>query len=294
MTESAKGYAKINLHLDVTGIMDDGYHAVRTVMQSISLCDDVSVTLTTDGTFTCECDANAVPTDEKNIALRAAKLYCQTVNTVCGVYVNIKKRIPIAAGLAGGSADAAATLVALDKIFNCKLGEEKLRRLAAKLGADVPFCVSCGTRLADGRGDTLKSFPSLRDDLIVLVACGGEGVSTPWAYRVLDEYYDCFRNYEEKSTCELKKVISLGDPKSISESLFNIFEIPISEQRPAVRELKNIMLSSGALASMMSGSGPSVFGIFGSWEQLRAAEGKIAQRGFFVCSAYPTPARYNQ
>jgi 4-diphosphocytidyl-2-C-methyl-D-erythritol kinase len=145
MKKTVKAYAKINLHLDVTGIRDDGYHSVETVMQSLSLCDDVSVSLTEDGVISCACNIDGLPTDERNIAVRAARLYLDAIKSDKGAFIRIEKRIPMAAGLAGGSADAAATLVALNELFDNSLSESELLALGASLGADVPFCISCGT-----------------------------------------------------------------------------------------------------------------------------------------------------
>ena len=169
--------------LDIKGIMNDGYHSVNTVMQSLSLCDEVTVSLVQEPMFDAECNLEGVPTDEKNIAVRAAMLYFETIGADGGAHIVIDKHIPMAAGLAGGSADAAATLVALDSLFGERLGRDKLCELGAKLGADVPFCIACGTHFSDGRGDMLHSFPKLDDSLIFVVACGGEGVSTPWCPR---------------------------------------------------------------------------------------------------------------
>jgi 4-diphosphocytidyl-2-C-methyl-D-erythritol kinase len=222
--KAVKGYAKINLHLDVTGIMADGYHSVQTVMQSLSLCDEVSVTLRDEPIFDAECNVDGVPTDEKNIAVRAARLYFEKVGKTGGAHIAIEKNIPMAAGLAGGSADAAAVLVALDAHFGEILGEDELCKLGASLGADVPFCISCGTKYSDGRGDILHDFPKLSDDLIFLVACGGEGVSTPWGYRLLDETFDRFADYVPKGTDALRSAIEAEDKHAFCGHIFNIFE----------------------------------------------------------------------
>ena len=290
--EAVKGYAKINLHLDVTGIMEDGYHSVETVMQSLSLCDEVSVALCDAPVFDAECDVAGVPADEKNIAVRAAKLYFDTVGAKGGAHIVIKKRIPMAAGLAGGSADAAATLVALDRLFGDILGEKRLCELGSRLGADVPFCISCGTHFSDGRGDILHDFPLLDKSIIFVVACGGEGVSTPWGYRLLDDTFDKFNDYTPKGVEGLKNALLSADKHAFCKNTFNIFESPVISQRPVAAEIKGIMETLGALVAMMSGSGPSVFGVFENIKNAEAAARAIRERGYFADVATPVGARY--
>ena len=292
--KTALGYAKINLHLDITGIMEDGYHSVNTVMQSLSLCDEVSVSLVREPVFDAECNVDGVPTDEKNIAVRAAKLYFETVGADGGAHIVIDKHIPMAAGLAGGSADAAATLVALDSLFGERLGRDKLCELGAKLGADVPFCVSCGTCFSDGRGDILHSFPTLNDSLIFVVACGGEGVSTPWGYRLLDEKFDRFVGYIPKDTKALRMAIESGDKYAFAEHIFNIFEAPVLRERPIAAEIKSIMQSRGAICAMMSGSGPSVFGVFEDEQIASKTAEEIRALGYFADVARPIGERYTR
>ena len=211
-----KGYAKINLHLDVTGRTPDRYHTVETVMQSMSLFDEVTVVLTECG-FCAECDVEGVPTDEKNIAVRAAMLLAEETGYRGGAAIKIKKNIPMAAGMAGGSADGAATLVAMNRLLGEPLEEGELCRLGARLGADVPFCIVGGTKYADGKGDVLHDFPKMPDCFIV-AACGGEGVSTPWGYGLLDELYGGFEDgsYTPKGTDALWAVM-LSDPPSLKE-----------------------------------------------------------------------------
>jgi 4-diphosphocytidyl-2-C-methyl-D-erythritol kinase len=292
--KTVKGFAKINLHLDVTEIMDDGYHSVQTVMQSLSLCDEVTVVLRDETVFDAECNVYGVPTDDKNIAVRAAKLYFETISATGGVHIVIEKRIPMAAGLAGGSADAAATLVALDSIFNERLGEDALCELGAKLGADVPFCISCGTHYSDGRGDKLHSFPTLDSSLIFVVACGGEGVSTPWGYRLLDETFDRFKNYAPKGTELLRSAIESEDKYAFCKHAFNIFETPVLRDRPVAAQIKSIMQSKGARCAMMSGSGPSVFGVFENAEIAKEVTKAIRECGYFAEVATPVGERYTR
>jgi 4-diphosphocytidyl-2-C-methyl-D-erythritol kinase len=210
------------------------------------------------------------------------------------VHIVIEKRIPMAAGLAGGSADAAATLVALDSIFNERLGEDALCELGAKLGADVPFCISCGTHYSDGRGDKLHSFPTLDSSLIFVVACGGEGVSTPWGYRLLDETFYRFKNYAPKGTELLRSAIESEDKYAFCKHAFNIFETPVLRDRPVAAQIKSIMQSKGALCAMMSGSGPSVFGVFDNAEIAKEVTKAIRECGYFAEVATPVGERYTR
>ena len=292
--KTVPGYAKINLHLDIKGIMNDGYHSVNTVMQSLSLCDEVTVSLVQEPVFDAECNLEGVPTDEKNIAVRAAIRYFETVGADGGAHIVIDKHIPMAAGLAGGSADAAATLVALDSLFGERLGRDKLCELGAKLGADVPFCIACGTHFSDGRGDMLHSFPKLDDSLIFVVACGGEGVSTPWGYRLLDETFDRFVGYTPKDTKALKTAIESGDKYAFTKHIFNIFESPVLKERPVAAEIKRIMQSRGAICAMMSGSGPSVFGVFEDEQIASKTAEEIRALGYFADVARPIGERYTR
>ncbi len=269
-----RAYAKINLHLDVTSRMENGFHSVTTVMQTVSLCDTLTLSLRDDREIFISCDKSFVPTGEKNIAWRAADKLLRAAGLDIGVSIHIEKKIPMAAGLAGGSADAAAVLRGLNELCGEPLTLDELCILAGELGSDVPFCVVGGTALATGRGDVLCPFPAL-PSCTLLVACGGEGVSTPEAYGMLDERFNRFENYSARSLDALEKAIALKDIPAIAASTFNIFEEPILTVRPTARRIKDTMLDCGALGAMMSGSGPSVFGIFEKLEDARAAREQI-------------------
>lgn len=287
MTERVKAYAKINLHLDIRGIREDGYHDVETVMQTVSLCDTVTVTLRDDEKFTCECNVAGVPTDEKNIALKAARLFVRAVESNKGAHVKIEKNIPMAAGLAGGSTDAAAVLEALNRLYGNKLTAKELCALGSQLGADVPFCIVGGCAYSDGKGDILHSFPHIPDDTAFVVACGGEGVSTPWAYRLMDSVYNGFADYSPRGTKDLEEALLSDAPEAFAEHIFNIFEAPILKERPVAADIKALMKDCGARAAMMSGSGPSVFGIFKNTDDAKKAEKKIKERGYFAFFCLP-------
>ena len=291
MEKSVKAYAKINLHLDVTGIRDDGYHSVETVMQSLSLCDDVSIALTDDGSVCAKCNIEGLPEDDRNIAVRAARLYLEEIGSNKGAFIQIEKRIPMAAGLAGGSADAAATLLALNSLFDNALSEERLLELGSRLGADVPFCIVCGTKYSDGKGDILHDFPKLDEDVVFIVACGGEGVSTPWGYRLLDERFNRFEEYTPVGCESLKKAVSEGNSLDFAKHTFNIFEAPVIAERPVARQLIDLLFKCGATVARMSGSGPSVFGVFESRESAKAALSKLSGVECFACICTPVGER---
>lgn len=291
MTKTVNAYAKINLFLEVTGLLDNGFHSVNTVMQSISLCDEVTVTLTKEKRVVAHSDCALLPEDDKNIAVRAARLFLDTQSSELGVQIYIKKNIPLAAGLAGGSADAAATLIALNSLFGEPLDSDALCAMAARLGADVPFCISCGTSFADSKGDVLHECPPLPSGLVFVVACMGEGVSTPVAYGTLDECFDRFVRYIPREHQALLGSFGSPDRFEFCKHLYNIFEEPIADKRPTVKQIKQIMADNGARAAMMSGSGPSVFGVFEDVSSAEAACTALREKGSFAALAFSIEKR---
>ena len=290
MKTRVKGFAKINLHLDVTDIRNDGYHNIQSVMQTVSLCDIIDIEITQKNDIVIECDQMGVPLDERNIAYKAAKLFFDKANINSGVKITIKKNIPMAAGLAGGSADGAAVLVGLNELFDAILSDSDIYALGAALGADVPFCISCGCCYTEGIGEKLTDIDPLLPETVLVIACGGEGVSTPMAYGMLDSKYNKFADYIPRGCDELKKSLKLGE-NDFYKHIFNIFEEPVSSVREAVGIAKKIMLDSGADASMMSGSGPSVFGIFSDASDAERAVAALKAQGYFASVAFPTGKR---
>ncbi|MBO7310414.1 MAG: 4-(cytidine 5'-diphospho)-2-C-methyl-D-erythritol kinase [Clostridia bacterium] len=276
-----KAHAKINLHLDINGVMQNGFHSVINVMQSVSLCDTVTLVRRDDTDITVKCNVAGVPDGRQNLAVRALIAYCETRGISIGADIIIDKQIPMQAGLAGGSADAAAVLLAVNELCSSPLDMSELCKLGGMLGADIPFCIVGGTALAEGKGDILHDFPSM-PDCVLVVACGGEGVSTPMAFSMLDEIYNGFVSdvlYTPHSISALKSAMSENDIIATAKSLYNIFEQPILSIRPVASNLRRIMLSSGAVGAMMSGSGPSVFGIFTSEEKAFTACATIKKIG---------------
>ena len=297
MRKSVNAYAKINLFLDITALRDDGYHDIQSVMQSVSLCDVVDIEVADSfeafdkNKIIIECDDPRIPCGEKNIAFKAAELFLSQYRRTCELRISIKKSIPMAAGLAGGSADAAAVLVGLNELFEFPFSVNELCAMGRKIGADVPFCIKCGCSYLKGIGDVFFDFPRVPENTVFVIAYGGEGVSTKEAYALLDEKYDNFKNYAPKDVQLLKNCIEAAYKDGFGDAFFNIFEEPILKIRPTVGLLENIMLSSGAETSMMSGSGPSVFGVFFSLEEARDAVEKIKRAGHFATVAYPVGKR---
>lgn len=287
-----RGYAKINLHLDVTGRLEGGYHRVETVMQTVTLFDEVTLRRKEEGdsSVTLSCNVKGVPTDEKNLAYRALMLFFEKTGRSVGVHIHIEKSIPMAAGMAGGSADAAAVFRGINRLVGEPLSTGELCALGASLGADVPFCIAEGCAFADGRGDNLHPFPPM-PDCTLTVACEGEGVSTPWAYGLLDELFGGFyegSTYRKRSTEPLREAMESGEPERVSTAMYNIFEEPVLSRRPAAARLKAMMLENGAMGAMMSGSGPSVFGVFATEEGARCAKERMEREGIrvYLCKPY--------
>ena len=284
---SVLGYAKINLYLDVISKYENGYHEVNTVMQTVSLYDTVSLEKQYSGITVC-CDNSDVPCDEKNLAYCAAALFFDRTGIPCGVIVEIEKKIPISAGLAGGSADAAATLLGLNELYDFPLAENDLIALGASLGADVPFCMTCGTAFADGKGDRLHTLPDIMDCYIV-VARAGEGVSTPWAYGELDRLYNNFECYAQNSDLlkNLLEALDAEDLDNVCKNMKNVFEDAVIRYRPMVQSIKGTLIEGGALGAMMSGSGTAVFGIFNDKSKAVHCAERLRSEGAFAVLTAP-------
>ena len=262
-----KAYAKINLYLDVIGIREDGFHDIETVMHSVSLYDEITVSVIPARSYSVRMQIDCtdyLPTDSKNLAVKAANLFCSRLGIKDEILIKIKKNIPIAAGLAGGSSDAAAVLRALNKIYKRPFTKSSLAALSAELGSDVPYCVFGKTALCEGRGEKVTRILT-EPKLNVVIACANEHISTPEAYRMLDDKYERFSgNIFTGGEGRLDSLVSsLSKQDSVdTERVFNIFESVILPICDGARDIKNILIDHGALCAIMSGSGPSVFAIF--------------------------------
>ncbi len=287
-----QAYAKINLYLDVVSRRDDGFHEIKTVMHTVSLCDEITVILNSVGKRSIRLSIDGgrrLPTDAKNIAYAAATLFLDTIGVDADVTVKLKKRIPVAAGLAGGSADAAATLRALNRLFGRVLGERRLLELAAELGSDVPFCLIGGTQLCEGRGERMTRLPD-RMDLSVVVAVAGEHVSTPAAYSALDRTYSDFDGSVDTDSGDRLGVLLDGIARGelSKEPLYNIFESVVLPECPGALSIRERLIDLGATHAMMSGSGPSVFGVFKSDADAQRACKELSAQGITAFAAKST------
>lgn len=260
MTLTVRANAKINLFLDVIGKREDGYHDIVSVMQAVSLCDTLTVSQANGNELAFS--GGGLPNDQTNLIVRAARAYFALRGAPFGVRITLDKQIPMAAGLGGGSADAAATLKALNALDGNRFTVEELATLGARIGADVPFCVRGGTCLCHGIGERMTPLTS-RVHAALVVAITGEGVSTPAAFGMLDRRYQDYASFTSEATpTALIDAMQKGSLSDTATALFNRFEEVVEPMRPAVSEIKRSLFDHGALAAQMSGSGPSVFGIF--------------------------------
>ncbi len=288
-TLTLKAPAKINLYLDVAAKRPDGYHDIETVMQSISLFDTLTVRRQPENggrSISVACSVDGLACDESNLCWKAAKVFFEHARIdVFDVFIRIEKVIPIAAGLAGGSTDAAAVFLALNELYGTGYDRETLCKMGAKVGADVPFCVRRGIASAAGIGDRFSTCAELYGCVFV-VACAGEGVSTPLAYRKLDEMYDW--NRRESSLSAFTDALAGGKLPVIAGKMYNIFESAVLPERPKAARLIGELRQGGALAGLVSGSGPSVFGLFDDRETAEKNVNMLAERGVraFLCEPY--------
>jgi 4-diphosphocytidyl-2-C-methyl-D-erythritol kinase len=249
--------AKVNLFLEVLDKRSDGYHNIETVFQSVDLHDVIILRGSSPGTIEVECDDTQVPLDSSNLAYRAAELLSRESGRSYGAQIRIIKSIPVGAGLAGGSTDAAATLVGLNELWGLGYSTEELMRLGSELGADVPFCILGGTALGRGRGDELTQLTPFSDVPIVLAKPGFQ-VSTSWAYAALG---NLGLTRARKSANILIARMRRRDVSSIGRELFNIFESVVMGEYPLVGRIKEELIRAGALGALMTGSGPTVFAL---------------------------------
>jgi 4-diphosphocytidyl-2-C-methyl-D-erythritol kinase len=270
-----KAYAKINLTLDVTGKRDDGYHEIKTIMQSVSLCDTISIEQAEE--ITISSDKRYIPTDRRNLAYIACEKFFEATGIKGGAKINIKKHIPVAAGLAGGSTDAAAVLRALNKIYKTGLTVEELCRIGASFGADIPYCIKGGTALCEGIGEVITELPAL-PKLNVVISIGGEGMSTPIMYAEIDKR----SNLKPIDNAGMINAIQTRDVNGIVTRLGNVFEDICTEKRPFVDTIKKLMLENGARGAVMSGSGPSVFGILPDKQTALSCTQLLKSKGYYA------------
>ena len=270
-----KALAKINIGLDVTGIRDDGYHEVRMIMQTVNLFDKLIIKKTSDGTVTMTSNLNFLPVNDDNLCIKAAKLLLEEFKISTGVNIQLEKHIPVAAGMAGGSTDAAAVLFGINKLFNLKLSKKALMERGVKIGADVPYCIMRGTALAEGIGEVLSPVhPMVKCP--VLIAKPGISVSTKAVYESLDS---CFDNVKHPDIDQLIKDIEKQDLNAICSHMGNVLEEVTIPMHPIIADIKKNMMDNGAIGAMMSGSGPTVFGFFEDNKTAKAAKEALTKTG---------------
>ena len=255
-------YAKVNLTLDVMDKRPDGYHDIKSVMQTISMRDDVQITLGTGKPWELTCNREDVPTDESNLAWKAAKLYFETIHKdPDGLTIDIVKRIPSQAGLGGGSADAAAVLRALNKHYGEPLSIGALAELGSFVGSDVPFCVIGGTAMAEGRGERLRKLPDM-PDCVFVVCKPGFSSSTPELYAKIDGHSIAQRPDHRK----MESALLAGDLLQVAQSVCNVFDPLVTEDHLELNYIKSVCSSYGAICHQMTGSGSAVFAVVSEFE----------------------------
>ena len=255
-------YAKVNLTLDVLDKREDGYHDLRSIMQAISIRDDIEIDVGTGKPWCLKCDKEGIPCDERNLAWKAAKVYLDAMHKdPDGLEIRITKRIPMEAGLGGGSADAAAVLRALNRHYGEPLSIGALAELGAQVGSDVPFCVICGTAMVEGRGERLRRLPDLPDCFFVV--CKPEfSVSTPEMYRKLDEAVVGKRPDHRA----MESALLAGDLQAIGQNLCNVFDPLVTEEHLELNYIKSLFATYGAVGHQMTGSGSAVYCMVSEFE----------------------------
>ena len=275
-TVTLKAPAKVNYLLDVIRRRPDGYHDLRMIMQRVNLCDDIAITLTDSDEISVTCGKNGVPDGPGNIAWKAARTMLDLAGTGTGAKISITKNIPVAAGLGGGSSDAATVLMGMNQLLELNLSDQRLMEIGVKLGADVPFFIFQKTALAEGIGEQLKTMPAMPKVWVLLVNPGVH-VSTAWVYKNLK-----LTNNRELATIP-EFFSSIEDVCSIFSNDLETVTIP---SFPVIAEIKSSMLKSGASAAMMSGSGPTVFGLFKNEESAKRSAAEVtAGTGWFSAVA---------
>lgn len=280
-----KAYGKINIGLDVLRKRDDGYHEVSMIMQSIDLYDTLRIHRQEED-IKIRTNLPYLPTDQRNIVYKAAALFKETFGITEGIGIYIDKHIPVAAGLAGGSSDAAATLKGLNRLFKTNLSDKELQDLGVKLGADVPYCIMLGTALSEGIGEILTPITALPPCYILLVK-PDISVSTKYVY----ENLNLGSNITHPDIPAMLKALQSSDLCGLTSLMGNILESVTIHKHPIIQEIKQLMMEYGALSSLMSGSGPTVFGIYDSFDHAKYAyqEFKAANYGKTVHLVQPYP-----
>ena len=267
-----RAFAKINLGLDILRKREDGYHEVRMIMQTIQMYDVLEMKKVKKPGISLSVNYPYIPSDERNLVYKAAKLLMDEFQVKEGVDIRLEKFIPVAAGMAGGSSDAAAAMVGINHLFKLGLSEKDQMDRAVNIGADVPYCIMRGTALAEGIGEKLTRIAQV-PDCYVLIGKPGIGVSTKTAYESLQ--LDKIQSHPDIDG--MIRDIENGNLLAMTDKMGNVFESGIIRKYPVIGEIKDLMEANGALKAMMSGSGPTVFGIFDDREKMEAAAAVLRQ-----------------
>lgn len=271
-----KALAKINLGLDVLRRKEDGYHEVKMIMQTIDLYDQILIRKIQEDEIKIRTNLYYLPNNENNLAYKAAKLLKDEFHLPGGISIQLKKVIPVAAGMAGGSSDAAAVLFGINKMYNLKLSQQELMERGVTLGADVPYCIMRGTALAEGIGEKLTVLPPM-PKCHILIAKPPVNVSTKFVYENL--HANDLKPEEHPEVDLQLEALEEGNLEKLVSHMGNVLERVTVPEYPVINEIKQMMLENGALGSMMSGSGPTVFGIFTNYTQARSAYEKLQKSG---------------
>lgn len=263
-----KALAKINLGLDVLRRREDGYHEVKMIMQTISLCDELELRRRKQPGIHVKTNLHYLPTNENNLVYKAAKLLMEEFRIGDGIAIQLQKRIPVAAGMAGGSSDAAAVLWGMNQMYGLGLSRRELMERGVRLGADVPYCVLRGTALAEGIGERLKTLPPM-PKCYILLAKPGISVSTRFVYENL--HANDLKPEQHPDVDAMIEAMKENDLKLLTARMGNVLELVTIPAHPVIEEIRKCMLEAGALGAMMSGSGPTVFGIFDTQAKARKA-----------------------
>ena len=268
-----KAYAKINLGLDVVRRREDGYHEVRMVMQTVQLYDKLTLNVLEEDDIRIKTNVDFLPIDESNLVYKAIKMLKDKYNIKQGMEIDLFKCIPVAAGMAGGSTDCAAALVGASRLFGLNLSNQDLMELGVKLGADVPYCIMRGTALSEGIGEVLTQLSPM-PECFILIAKPPISVSTKFVY----EHLDIAGVQKHPDIDGMVQAIKEGSLTGITERMENVLETVTIPAYPVIEEIKNVMKEQGAMNALMSGSGPTVFGIFESEEAAQQAKKQIRKQ----------------
>ncbi len=285
-----RAYGKINLGLDVLRKREDGYHEVRMIMQTVGLYDQIDLFFRQEPGIEIETNLSYLPVNENNLVYKAANLLMEEFQVKNGLFIRLRKLIPVAAGMAGGSSDAAAVLVGVNKMFHLGLSTEELMERGVKIGADVPYCIMRGTALSEGIGEKLTALPPM-PQCQVLLAKPAVSVSTKYVYENL--HANSLRPEQHPDIDGMIEAIAAGDLSGVSAKLGNVLELVTAKKYPVIEEIKGVMRRYGAAGAMMSGSGPTVFSLFDNpkaasdaYEELRYGKSRELAKQVYLTNIF--------